>query len=277
MLQYKKGGGDMNYKMFEIEIHSYCNRTCEWCPNSFIDRRSETVFLDETLYLKALSELGSDYDGVISYSRYNEPTSKKELFKKRIAQARELCPNAKLVTNTNGDYLNPEYINELDIDEITIMDYDNKGLEWCIARLESWNAEVYSKDDTHAYATLNGKKIGYSSEWSLHNSICDRGGSLEDFSLQERTEPCFEPTYFIGVDYNGNVTPCCNVRSDNPIHEDYILGNIKHQSIDEIYNSDKAVRFREQTASGNFDGLDPCKHCNKKAGRYTRPKGGFEY
>ena len=29
----------------EIENHSFCNRTCWFCPNSFIDRRTENTLL----------------------------------------------------------------------------------------------------------------------------------------------------------------------------------------------------------------------------------------
>ena len=67
-----------NLKLIEIELFSYCNRKCWMCPNSFIDRKTNNTFMKTEIYKKILKELGSiDYDNLISFSRYNEPLSKK--------------------------------------------------------------------------------------------------------------------------------------------------------------------------------------------------------
>ena len=101
-------------KLIEIEVFSFCNRKCWFCPNSYIDRKSDTVLLPETAYLSILDQLSEiDYDQEITYSRYNEPLSKKEIILKRISQAREYLPKAKLRTNTNGDYISLDYIHQL--------------------------------------------------------------------------------------------------------------------------------------------------------------------
>jgi pyruvate formate-lyase activating enzyme-like uncharacterized protein len=103
-----------NLKMFEIEVFSYCNRKCWFCPNSYIDRKSDTILMPEESYLSVMEQLREiDYDQEITYSRYNEPLSKKDIILKRIRQAREYLPKVKLRTNTNGDYLNLNYIHEL--------------------------------------------------------------------------------------------------------------------------------------------------------------------
>ena len=81
--------------MVEIEIFSYCNRKCWFCPNSFIDRNSTNILMLEELYLKILNQLKSiNYNSMISYSRYNEPTSNREIFIKRLKQAKAIIPNA---------------------------------------------------------------------------------------------------------------------------------------------------------------------------------------
>ena len=60
--------------MVEVEVFSYCNRRCWFCPNSLIDRQSKTEYMSEELYLHILDQLaGADYRHMISYSRYNEP------------------------------------------------------------------------------------------------------------------------------------------------------------------------------------------------------------
>ena len=63
-----------NLTQVEIEIFSYCNRTCWFCPNSIIDRHSENHFMPEEQYLKILEQLKEiNYSNIITYSRYNEP------------------------------------------------------------------------------------------------------------------------------------------------------------------------------------------------------------
>lgn len=46
-------------------------------------------------------------------------------------------PLATLVTNTNGDFLTKKNLHNLYIDELSIMDYDNKGIEYCKNKLLS--------------------------------------------------------------------------------------------------------------------------------------------
>ena len=113
-------------KLVEVEVFTYCNRTCWFCPNSRIDRRSSNLYMDEELYLKILSELAEiDYRGVVTYSRYNEPLADRIILT-RLRQARAALPNAILSTHTNGDYLNREYLDALrdaGLNRITIMNY----------------------------------------------------------------------------------------------------------------------------------------------------------
>src|SRR2546423_3766286 len=94
--------------MVEIEVHSYCNRTCWFCPNSYIDRRSTTKLMDEDVYLRLMGDLREiGFAGVIAYSRYNEPFGH-DVFFDRLKQAHEHLPRATLHTNTNSDYLTDE-------------------------------------------------------------------------------------------------------------------------------------------------------------------------
>lgn len=116
--------------MVEIEIFSFCNRKCWFCPNSFIDRNSTNILMQEELYLKILNELKSiNYNNMISYSRYNEPTSNRKIFIKRLKQAKTIIPNATLHTNTNGDFLSRDYLDELyeaGLKSMNIQSYLNK-------------------------------------------------------------------------------------------------------------------------------------------------------
>jgi radical SAM protein with 4Fe4S-binding SPASM domain len=269
-------------RMVEIEISNYCNRTCSWCPNSFIDRRSDKIDMDENTYLKILKELQAlNYSGTISYSRYNEPTANGELLIKRLSQAREIVPAARLVTNTNGDYITKKLLEKIEIDELSIMDYDNKGMEAILAKMNKIGISVEKTVDNNIYGLFtkkNGKqmKIVYSVNWPKEAKIGNRATSLKEYiNAGERTKPCHEPTYFIGIDYNGSITPCCEFRSDYEPHVEMMLGNVNNNTLREIYESEKATKFRESVANAKFGKL--CKYCIKGEGRYTRQTPGIEF
>ena len=79
-------------RLIEIEIHSYCNRKCGWCPNSIIDRQSTVKEMEEELKANnidpSLAKEVKDY-----YYSYKET---------RIGQGRE---NAKEFLRQNKELM----------------------------------------------------------------------------------------------------------------------------------------------------------------------------
>lgn len=232
-------------RLVEIELFSFCNRTCNFCPNHYIDRLSDNKILDISIFKNLILELkNSNYSGVISFSRYCEPFAFREILEDRIKVIRDILPNVKLVSNTNGDY----DWEGIDLDELTVMDYDFK--------LDKQELGIYTRN-TKPFI-VRKMRLG---------KINSRGGALKVRKKFVRDFPCYEPSYFVGVDFNGSVNPCCNIRSDVTLHEDYILGNLKENTLTEILQSNKASRFRNNVKSCNFDKV--CLSCSKLAGRYT--------
>ena len=270
-----------NLKLVEIEIFNYCNRTCEFCPNVTIDRKSAVIELPESCFLNTLQELkDQDFDGCVTFSRYNEPLSQDELLKKRAKQVREYLPNVTLIFNTNGDFLTKKRLDRLDVDEISVMDYDNKGIEKCKKRLERVEVDITEIEYPFIKGIWGNTKFLYYVDFVENHTLWnDRGGALEELSLKERrTEPCLEPDRFIGVDYNGNIMPCCVTRSDIDSHQDFILGNIKEQSVMDIFNSERAKTIREKAMKGDFDDdMKPCHYCPYELGRYRRDDVSLDY
>tara|TARA_B100000287_G_scaffold232185_1_gene218606 strand:- start:95 stop:841 length:747 start_codon:yes stop_codon:yes gene_type:complete len=232
-------------RLIEIELFSFCNRQCSFCPNSFIDRHSDNKILNLNIFKKIINELKSiNYSNYISFSRYNEPLSHRDILDDRIKYIRKHLPNVKLVMNTNGDY----DWEGVDVDELTIMDYDGK--------LPKEKLGLFERDNKPNLVRI--MRLG---------KINNRAGSLKIKKRFVRDFPCYEPTYFTAIDYSGNVVPCCNIRSDVDIHKDYILGNLKDSSLDEILTSNFANTFRDDVSKCNFS--DVCKSCSKEPGRYT--------
>jgi len=266
-------------RLVEIELFSFCNRTCDWCPNKDIDRKSFCSELPSSTYIRILEELKEEgFKGVLTFSRYNEPLSMYNLLKERLLEARRILPHVKLVTNTNGDYVSKEVLDGLEIDELSIMDYDCKGMMKCKEHLNESGCTMTDEDYPFIYAKKDDMDIIYYVDWPKHHINTYRGGNLNNainMKKELRTESCYEPTYFIGIDYNGSVTPCCEIRSDSKSQKEYILGNVNKESLKEVYFNEKGRLFRQNTMYKNFS--TPCMYCSKKPGRYTRNKPGMRY
>ena len=265
-------------RMIEIEVFSYCNRQCWFCPNSQVDRHSENIMMKESIYNKILQNLKSiNYHGMISYSRYNEPLADPIIFK-RLKQAKEVVPNACLHINTNGDYFNHEVLHEL---------YDSG--------LRSMNIQVYipeKKDYTDKLATeymmhalnkyglpyeFNGSRSMDRLEYRLifrdmkiriyirnfYSNGVHRGATISELEKNDpRNSPCLIPFHDIYIDYNGKVNPCCNIRSDVKEHLEFTLGDLnnKEETIFTIFNSTKAVSWRKSLLAFS-DKNFPCDKC----------------
>lgn len=239
-------------RLLELELFSFCNRTCNFCPNHYIDRLSDNKVLDIKVFENLVQELKQEkFKGVISFSRYCEPFAFRSILEERIKYIREHLPGIKLVCNTNGDY----DWEGIDLDELTIMDYDFK--------LPKEELRTYARS-TKPYK-LRKMRLG---------KINNRGGALEIRKKFVRDFPCYEPSYFVGVDFNGSINPCCNIRSDVKIHEPYVLGNLKNSTLTEILLSEHSNTFRKDVKSCKFNSV--CLSCSKKAGRYTADNPDIE-
>ena len=161
------------------------------------------------------------------------------------------------------------------------MDYDCKGMEKCKQQLLDWKATITDVINNVIYADLNGVKIAYCTDWPKNTVLEDKGGFLKkEGALKEmefradlalRDYPCLDPAYFLAIDYDGSVMPCCQMRHDNPEHKDFILGNVAKDKIEDILQSKKYIEILGNTSLCTGKDLPlPCQHCQKGVGRYTR-------
>jgi MoaA/NifB/PqqE/SkfB family radical SAM enzyme len=246
--------------MVEVEVFSFCNRRCWFCPNSTHDRHSRNIYMPEPLYLNILQQLASiEYDNIVSYSRYNEPLADRIILK-RIEQARALLPRALLHTNTNGDYLTRAFLDDLytaGLRSLSVQVYlgNNKpyehdrvrgqmlrkirdlGLahEVTIDRPDDWlEARVIFRDMTMKIYGRNFDRNG-----------CSRCQTVPIRTDYVRTSPCLSPFRHIYIDHNGKVVPCCNFRSDIPSHSGAVVGDTTQTAtLFEIYAQSALVDWR---------------------------------
>lgn len=262
--------------MVEIEVFSYCNRRCWFCPNSIIDRISDNKYMDEKLYLSVLEQLREiDYSAKVSFSRYNEPLADRIILD-RLIQASRYLPKSILHFNTNADYLNKEYLKELyavGLRSLNIQIYlgneerfnyhkilekkrmivdrlglaeipiKNDPLEWIESKLiyEDMNIRIYGRN--------------------FDQNGCNRGGTVDIKNDYVRTSPCLSPFWHIYIDYNRKMMPCCNLRSDYEKHQQAIVWDLSiENNIFKAYTSKELVDWRKRLISfDEKDGL--CRSC----------------
>lgn len=275
-------------KKVYIEIHSQCNRQCAWCPNKFLNRNFYEE-MDEKLFLNILNQLyqngfcnlsNSKFELVdnfptIALLGYSEPFLNSELLKKRVNQIFDIFPDTLCVeTASNGDFITKESLNELYLTNILISDYDNKGIEYWKKRLKDLDILVIDINEEleiiygiHRYIN----SITVQCNWTKNHLIENRGGILKPEDLKEvkfknncngRNSLCYEPEYFINIDYKGNVLPCCHIREDYKDHQQYCFGNLNYNTLEEIFTSDKVLNFQNNLRNMNFP--NPCKFCHKE-------------
>jgi len=272
--------------MVEIEIFSYCNRSCWFCPNAKYKRNSDNKYMDEETYLSILEQLKMcNYNKKISYSRYNEPLSD-EIILKRIYQANCLLPGATLHFNTNGDYLSKKFLDKLNdagLKSMNIQIYlnnsehynDNKIRYYMEEKIKSLDLSATVTSDlpnNHLWAEAQFKGISLRfCGRNFSTTGCNRGGTLQLSDKNIRTSPCLSPFYHIYIDYNGSVMPCCNVRSDIPEHKKYVIETLtKESDIFTTYTNSNYVAWRKSLISFNKkNGV--CRDCNFVTFRATLP------
>lgn len=252
-----------NIRAIEFEPHSYCNRKCWFCPNTFIDRTGPVKFLDQKIYVQILKDLASiDYSEGILFAGWCEPFSQPN-FLDRVKEASDFLPNAVLTSNSNTDYLTTEIVRQAAGNGLSVIraqlyfDKNEDCTEEVIAckfarlrdklpgidfvkRADDWFALVDRKMVIHLQSR-NFKKVGI--------NRCD----IKVRKIGKRYYTCYEGIQYFGVNFNGQAIPCCHIRSDYPAHEKYLLGQVtdKPGRIFELY---RGVILAEQEY--------PCNACS---------------
>ncbi len=280
-------------KTIEIEVSSYCNRVCSYCPNSFIDRRSSKHKMSDALFSSIIQQLSSiNWAGSLRFHRYNEPLEDREYILSRLREARGSLPHAELVIFTNGDYLDREYLQEL-------------YAAGCRTVLVTLHAAGEDFNLVKATEILEGrvKKLGYPYEVSVAESSVsatvsvyrdfvlsyhaqnfngsidglpvryDRGQSLPtgDRVLQ-RLAACYIPFTEMQIELDGTLLPCCHIRSDVPSHQSYVLGKLEPDSnLFLAWTNSNYVAWRKSLV--NYGPKSPpCSSCHYNMKIHTRDK-----
>ena len=266
-----------NMRTIELEQHSYCNRKCWFCPNTFIDRQGPVKWLDFDIYIQILNDLSCiDYDQTISFSGNCEPFSYAEEFLKRVDKANTWLPGAFLTVNTNTDYLTTETIEVSARAGLSVI----KAQLYPVAKDEPYTMENISlrmKRLSNKLPELDFSQKGYGQWFALVDNMIIHAYSKDwarevhnkcDMVVREvgpRMFTCGEPVTAFSIDYQGSASPCCNIRGDYEPHKPYLLGKV---------DSTPGKIFKLYSGAILEENKYPCNVC---AGKQWHPNGKLVY
>jgi len=247
--------------LVNIELSTYCNRKCTYCPMSMYNRKQQ--YMSEELLQKIISQLKEvDYKAGIVLNFFNEPLLDVDLIEK-IKYIRKNLPNAYILFNSNGDFLTRELLENffsVGLNLIIVTLHTNPEKEYIDFEKRSEMFNFLNKMNLSEYfderSEIEGKNITLKISFSRYrqlNILCnnwqiygnDRGGVLTELSKEVRDMPCKNPFREIYIKYDGTITPCCNIYFNlNPIY-----GNLNSDSIIDIYFSKNMIEFRKKLFS----------------------------
>ena len=272
-----------NITSVEIGTHNYCNRTCTFCPLSLdsVNRRDmrNTIFMKDEVYENIMKQLASiDFSGRLDFSRYHEPTSHKKYIIEKIKIARSYLPNADISLNTNSDYMNKEYHQQLleaGVTNFAFQAYMKNG------------ATEFSEDEVFKRINKICDKLGapriekegqQNKEWIIHklpdrfkgkiharnywNNGVNRAGTVLDTNYT-RTQPCTSMNKGVYIDYNGSMTACCDMLTPE-LHTKWEVGNLeKEPDLFLNYTSKFYTAFRDRITKAQWYPNSPCIKCKR--------------
>ncbi len=234
------------FKIVEIEINSYCNLSCSYCPNREFQRKEKgTMSLEEYKYI--LGQLKDvEFIGRISHEFYGEPTLHPQ-YEQIITLTKEALPKSKIELYSNATQLDIKLLRSLlkaGISEFIITKHENQELH------EFEEALTLLKPHERERITYKGHEKIYKT---------NRGGSLPDIGGDIQTLlPCQLPSFLAAITLKGNVLPCFE-----DFFQQHEMGNIFETHIRDIWYGDKFTQFRNDLKNGLRHKYEICKGCNR--------------
>ncbi|MBT8720404.1 SPASM domain-containing protein [Brachyspira hyodysenteriae] len=228
------------FNIVSVEISTYCNRKCHYCPNKDYDTPKE--FMQWNVFEHIIEELKKiDYTGLFCYHRFNEP-----LFDDRLAEFSKYVslhlPKATQVLISNGDILNIE-----------------KAIQLSEAGIDKFVVTVHDKNPERNLERLKPVKKILKEKMRLQTSneiyLANRGGAVDIEKEDRKTnfKKCPDIRSLI-ITKDGDITLCCQ-----DYFKKYVMGNVMEKSILDIWNSYKDIR--EKLLKYNIAELPICKVC----------------
>ena len=229
-----------------IEINSFCNRKCPWCPNH--TNRRGVEYLDDAVFYKVVDELREmKFEGKITFNLFNEPLLNRRILV-FIEYIRKNIPSCFIYLNTNGDMLKLDFWRALRIrglDSANVSQYDGRINE----NIQEILTELDAEEKKRFHVRLFPSQKNRLSDWA--------GLVPSDRNVKKPlTKSCDRPFYQLCVDYRGRVVLCCH---------DYFswitIGNAGREPIAELWDHEVFRYYRTKLLELDRASLELCRSC----------------
>ena len=244
--------------LIEFNLSGLCNRVCVFCPR--VDPKifpNINEHLPVELYEKTMTELAEvDYDGMILYSGFGEPFLYKSI-EHLIVLSKQYCPKVRVECVTNGDTVTPGKLKSMfdaGLDTLLISLYD--GPE----QREVFQGMMAEAGVSESQVVLRDRWLPAEENYGI--TLVNRSGmvNIPEAGIGAISEPlkrrCFYPFYSVVVDYDGAVLLCTHDWGKK-----FIVGNLNHQTIHELWDNDRIKKVRESLANADRSFV-PCSGCD---------------
>lgn len=277
-----------------------CNLKCEYCIHSLpVEQRgfiSTCTFMDLKLYKKAIDDMCNFGQKIkmLRFAAMGEPLLHSQIVEMiQYAKTKNISESVEIVTN--GILLTPELslsLIDAGLDRLRIsleglsseaylehcgrsIDYGSlyRNLEYFY--LHKKNTSVYIKIIDYMLRSDDDERKFFQSFSPISDEIAIEHltptidqidyhsiDNATDFTLSQNgialtdAKICPMPFYFMQINPDGAVVPCCNTKYPT------IFGNIKEDTVNNIWNSQSFRQFRLQMLSGTHSVCPICSQCN---------------
>ena len=285
-----------------IEPTNYCNYKCLMCPQS--SEKSDSIlrgFMSDDVFNKVIDEIKT-YAFEVFIQLGGEP-----LLHNKLIDFIKQAKNQGLITgiSTNASLLDRDFAKRIissGLDKLFIT-FTDKGKE----RYDKiWQGGVYENVKKNIIEFLNSKKgqqnprvtlqivkffgeddvltpdkvfleewkrrgvDSFSPVWATYWAGDFKDEAMFRYKEAPRDDyyrPCGAIWRSLVVYWDGSISPCCNDLTRN-----YILGNIKENSIRELWNGEKMAGLREALVKKRYKEIKLCRNCLALWGRLPAEK-----
>lgn len=261
----------------DIELTNQCNLKCQMCPTGLGKLMRPKGFLDFALFKEILwGELKDTKCKGIRFVRWGEPT-----LHPRFTEFLKESKRAGFLThfNTNGQLFDEDLVRwiltlETDSIKFSLQGYDKheytrirkggnfdtvcKWIKYLHDKRGKGRKPYITVDTTVAQRDIEKDRTFIQSFESIADSIGigETTSFVGDgFARKQRNKTCYEFSK-ISVNWDGTVSFCC-ADFDNLL----LIGDLKTQSLQEIWNGELAVKYRRMIMNGEGKQLPLCKWC----------------
>jgi radical SAM protein with 4Fe4S-binding SPASM domain len=273
-----------------IELSSCCNLSCVMCPRQYLS--GESGFMEDALFGKIVQEIGSEeVEAVVPFFRGESLLHPR--FMELLGLLRRHC-RSRIQLATNGLLLSEEMIHDLlfkiridfisfSLDAVTEETYrkirrggslekarenalkflrlrDDSGSTGTAVQV-SLTESVFNLEEIASFIGYWRSRADRVRIYPRHSEGGNFGALASPGFRRDSVERshCMKPFTDIVIYHDGRVA-LCNHDWDRP--ESASLGSVREKSIHEIWEDLPYRHVRERQHRGDWERLEPCRHCD---------------